>query len=61
MYGGNGFTASHLVKTLENQGHTIKYLVRKTSDLSRLNNRNIELIYGEITDSLQQWFVIALG
>lgn len=49
--GGNGFTGSHLVKTLENQGHTIKCLVRKTSDLSRLNNCNVELIYGEITDS----------
>lgn len=48
--GANGFTGSHLVKALENRGHTIKCLVRKTSDLSRLNNSNVQLIYGEITD-----------
>ncbi|MTJ07104.1 NAD-dependent epimerase/dehydratase family protein [Anabaena sp. UHCC 0204] len=48
--GANGFTGSHLVKALENQGHTIKCLVRKTSNLSRLNNCKVELIYGEITD-----------
>jgi dihydroflavonol-4-reductase len=48
--GANGFTGSHLVKALENQGHTIKCLVRKSSDLSRLNNCQVELIYGEITD-----------
>jgi nucleoside-diphosphate-sugar epimerase len=48
--GANGFTGSHLVKALENQGHIIKCLVRKSSDLSRLNNCNVELIYGGITD-----------
>ena len=48
--GANGFTGSHLVKALEQQGHTVKGLVRKSSNLSRLTNCNIELLYGDITD-----------
>lgn len=48
--GANGFTGSHLVKALEQRGDTVVGLVRKTSDLSRLSNSNIQLVYGDITD-----------
>lgn len=48
--GANGFTGSHLVKTLLNKGYCVRGLVRKSSDLSRLENLDIELIYGDITD-----------
>ena len=52
--GANGFTGSHLVKALaqqeDNQGNTLVALVRKTSDLSRLANTNVQLAYGDITD-----------
>ena len=48
--GANGFTGSHLVKALEKQGHTVKGLVRQNSNLSRLTDCNLELVYGDITD-----------
>lgn len=47
--GANGFTGSHLVKALEQQGRVVA-LVRKSSDLARLSDCNVQLIYGEITD-----------
>ncbi|MFG6106482.1 NAD-dependent epimerase/dehydratase family protein [Leptothoe sp. EHU-05/26/07-4] len=49
--GANGFTGSHLVKLLSSQGHKVIGLVRRTSDLSRLANMDIELAYGDITDA----------
>jgi dihydroflavonol-4-reductase len=48
--GANGFTGSHLIKALAQQGDTLIALVRKTSDLSRLANTNVQLAYGDITD-----------
>jgi dihydroflavonol-4-reductase len=48
--GANGFTGSHLVKALEQRGDTVMALVRKTSDLSRLADTNVQLAYGDITD-----------
>ncbi len=54
--GANGFTGSHLVKFLANNGDRVVGLVRKSSNLERLANCNVELVYGDITDSaaLQQ-------
>ncbi|PSB29703.1 NAD-dependent epimerase/dehydratase family protein [Chlorogloea sp. CCALA 695] len=54
--GANGFTGSHLVKVLVNNGDRVIGLVRKSSNLDRLANCDIELVYGDITDSaaLQQ-------
>ena len=49
--GANGFTGSHLVKLLVSQGHQVNGLVRRTSDLSRLAGTDLELVYGDITDS----------
>ena len=48
--GANGFTGSHLVKALEQRGDTVVGLVRKTSNLSRLEKTNIQKVYGDITD-----------
>ncbi len=48
--GANGFTGSHLVRTLERQGNIVVGLVRKSSNLARLSNCNLQLVYGEITD-----------
>lgn len=48
--GANGFTGSHLVKALEQRGHQVVGLVRKFSNLTRLAETNIQLVYGDITD-----------
>lgn len=48
--GANGFTGSHLVKTLEQRGHQVVGLVRRSSDLTRLNGCNVQLVYGDVCD-----------
>lgn len=48
--GANGFTGSHLVKALEQQGHNVVCLVRKTSNLSRLSDCKVQFVYGDFTD-----------
>ncbi|NER92869.1 MAG: NAD-dependent epimerase/dehydratase family protein [Symploca sp. SIO1B1] len=48
--GANGFTGSHLVKALEEQSHEVCGLVRKSSNLERLADCQIQLVYGDITD-----------
>lgn len=54
--GASGFTGSHLVKALEQRGDTVVGLVRKSSNLARLADSQVELVYGDITDrpALQQ-------
>ncbi|HAA32111.1 MAG TPA: epimerase [Cyanobacteria bacterium UBA8553] len=53
--GANGFTGSHLVKALEQQGNNVVGWVRKSSDLTRLSDCKVHLVYGDITerDALQ--------
>ena len=48
--GANGFTGSHLVKALEQQGNNVVGLVRKSSNLDRLSDCKVHLVYGDITD-----------
>ncbi|ACK71387.1 NAD-dependent epimerase/dehydratase [Gloeothece citriformis PCC 7424] len=48
--GANGFTGSHLIKLLQQKGHIVKGLVRSSSNLSRLEGCEVELIRGDITD-----------
>ena len=48
--GANGFTASHLVKVLEQRGDAVVGLVRRSSDLSRLAGCKLELLYGDLSD-----------
>lgn len=48
--GASGFTGSHLVRALEQQGDLVVGLVRKSSNLARLSNCTVQLVYGDITD-----------
>jgi len=48
--GANGFTGSHLVRALEQQGNSVVGLVRKSSNLTRLSDCHLQLVYGDITD-----------
>ncbi|KAF3887499.1 MULTISPECIES: NAD-dependent epimerase/dehydratase family protein [Nostocales] len=48
--GANGFTGSHLVRALQKQGNTVVGLVRKSSNLTRLEDLNVKLVYGDISD-----------
>lgn len=53
--GGTGFIGSHLVDRLLEQGHQVRTLVRKSSNLRWLDGKNVELVEGDIRhpDSLQ--------
>lgn len=48
--GGNGFVGSHLVEALLAQGHQVRCLVRRTSDLSFIASLPLERIYGALDD-----------
>ena len=48
--GANGFTGSHLVKALQKRGDSVVGLVRESSNLNRLADCQIDLVYGDITD-----------
>jgi len=48
--GANGFTGSHLVRALLKRGDSVIGFVRKSSNLFRLSNCNIDYVYGDITD-----------
>ena len=48
--GANVFTGSHLVKALEQRGDVVVGLVRNSSNLKRLSDCNLQLVYGDITD-----------
>lgn len=48
--GANGFTASHLIKALEQRGDSVVGLVRQSSNVSRLQGCKLQLVYGDICD-----------
>jgi nucleoside-diphosphate-sugar epimerase len=48
--GANGFIGSHIVDRMIAEGHEVAGLVRKSSDLSLIRDKNISLIYGDVTD-----------
>ncbi len=48
--GGTGFIGSKLVKALVEKGYEVKCLVRKTSNVSLLNELGVELAYGDLGD-----------
>lgn len=48
--GANGFTGSHLVRLLEQRGDQVVGLVRKSSNLSRLADCQVQLVYGDLSD-----------
>lgn len=47
--GANGFLGALLTKRLLDEGHEVKALVRKSSDLSELQNAKPEYVYGDVT------------
>lgn len=46
--GANGFVGSHLVDELLRQGHGVRALVRRTSDLRHLDTERCETFHGEL-------------
>lgn len=48
--GANGFIGSWLTKRLHKEGHKISILVRPKSDLGDLNQLNLDIRYGDVTD-----------
>ncbi|MBW2996948.1 NAD-dependent epimerase/dehydratase family protein [Candidatus Woesearchaeota archaeon] len=46
--GATGFIGSHMIDALEKEGFRIKALVRKTSNIRRLKDRDIELVFGDL-------------
>jgi len=54
--GGSGFVGAAVVRLLLAEGHTVRALVRRGSDLRNLEGLDIELAYGDLLekDSLQQ-------
>jgi nucleoside-diphosphate-sugar epimerase len=49
--GANGFIGTHLVKTLLAQGDDVTCLVRKTSDIERLESLGASIKYADVTDA----------
>ncbi|HEY9616428.1 MAG TPA: NAD-dependent epimerase/dehydratase family protein [Microcoleaceae cyanobacterium] len=48
--GANGFTGSHVVQALNQRGDQAVGFVRQSSNLSRLADCQVQLVYGDITD-----------
>lgn len=48
--GANGFLGSWVTRSLLQQGHQVRILVRPTSDLSELQDLNYEKSFGDVTD-----------
>lgn len=48
--GVNGFIGSHIARKVLADGHYVRGLVRRTSDLKLLKDMDVELITGDITD-----------
>ena len=49
--GSTGFVGSHLVDLLIERGHSVKCLVRRTTNLRHLKDHQIDLAYGGLEDS----------
>ncbi len=49
--GVNGFIGSHIAERFIKEGHSVRGLVRKSSDLKFIKDMGVQLYYGDITDS----------
>ncbi len=49
--GGTGFLGSHLVDRLLEQGHHVRTLVRRSSNLRWLEGKEVEFVHGDIRDA----------
>lgn len=48
--GATGLLGSHVVERFQDAGHTLRALVRRSSNTAWLKSRGIELVRGELTD-----------
>ena len=48
--GGSGLLGGHLVERMVQQGHKVRALVRKTSDIEHLKTTGAEIVYGDVVD-----------
>lgn len=48
--GGTGLLGSYLVERLQEQGHQVRALARRTSDISHLKTTGAEIVFGDIED-----------
>jgi nucleoside-diphosphate-sugar epimerase len=48
--GANGFVGSYITEYLLGRGYQVRAMVRQTSDLSALENLDVELVFGDMTD-----------
>ncbi len=48
--GSNGFIGGHLVEHLVGEGHTVHCFVRPESNIERLKNLDVHLVYGDCRD-----------
>ena len=49
--GANGLLGNHIVRALLEDGHTVKAMVRETSNLKALEGLDIDYTYGDVRDS----------
>ena len=52
--GANGFLGSHLTEALVKRGDRVACLVRRTSDLRWIKDLPVDLVYGELLDSIKK-------
>jgi len=48
--GGTGLLGSYLVERLLEQGHQVRALARRTSDISHLKTTGAEIVFGNVED-----------
>ena len=48
--GANGFVGSYLTWDLLEKGYQVRAMVRATSDLSALEGKDVEYVFGDMTD-----------
>lgn len=48
--GANGFVGSHIVDALLREGHDVRAMVRTTSDLTFLQDKPVDYVYGSLGD-----------
>ena len=48
--GGTGLLGGHIVERLAQQGHQVRAIVRKTSNIEHLKTTKAEIVYGDVED-----------